>query len=207
MSEAHSESIAEVARLLSGEKELREAFLRNLNELQITRLSLFEHEIQSLRQRDQYDPRLELLDENVQGAKLFLKAIRNELAIGMISVPKTKEGEAIVHGRIMDENGNGKANCEVSLVTEGEPLNVIGKSDDSGYYSIVLPSSVVKKAEGKDFDVYVRSKGFLVDKSSSPIKITGQEIKYELVIDKNKIKNVQPKEKARKLGQRIRKRK
>jgi hypothetical protein len=72
--------------------------LESLNELQQTRLSLIEHEIQLLRHNNEQDKRLEMLEENIQGTKQVIKAIRNQLEIVNIVVPKIKEGEAIVMG-------------------------------------------------------------------------------------------------------------
>lgn len=167
---------------------------------------MIEHEIKTILNNDAHDPKLNMLKENVEGGKQVLKAISNQLEIGKISVPKIKEGEVIVHGRIIDENGNGKGNYEVSIVVEGESLSVIGKSDESGYYSIVLPLSVVKKMEGKDFDIYIRFKGSLIDKSAHPIKFIGPEIKYEKVIEKSELKNVRTQEKVKRESRKIGKR-
>jgi hypothetical protein len=203
--ERSSETINVAIDLLTAEKESTVAFLSTLNVLQNQRLTLIEHELQALRRKDEQDPRLNMLAENIEGAKHVVKAIINQLEISKISIPRIKEGEAIIHGRIIDNKGIGKEKCEISVVAEGEPVSIVGKSDQSGYYSIVLPSPVVKKMEGKDFEIYVRSKGFLIDKSSQPLKLEGHEVKYVAVIDNNKLKNVDAQRKAKKEGRKIRK--
>ena len=40
----------------------------------------------------------------------------------------------------------------------------------------------MKRIGEQDFDIYVRRKGFLVHKSANPIRLTGQENKYEVEV-------------------------
>jgi hypothetical protein len=197
--------------LFSGIREVREKFLSALSGLQKTRLSMIEGEIKRLRHNTGpkvgEDPRVKMLERKMMEANQMINTINVQLEIAKISVPKVREGEKLVHGCITDENGHGRRNCEVSLVVGGEVLSVLGKTDDSGYYSIILPASVVKRIGEQDFDIYVRRKGFLVHKSANSIKLTGQENKYEAVLNKSELEDTDMPEKAKRESHRGSKRK
>ena len=143
MSEENSKVLNRSLDLLIGVREIREKYLSALQELQKTRLTLLQSEVKRLRRNTQLgadeDPRMKIFEGSIRGANRIINSVTAQLEIAKIIVPRVKEGEALVHGRITDENRHGIRNCEISLIVGGDALNVMGKSDDSGYYSIILP--------------------------------------------------------------------
>jgi hypothetical protein len=214
MSDDDSKVINSYVDMRTGIRELRQKFLTNLNQMQRVQLTRLEHEAERLRKLsisyNEPDPRVKMLEANIEGTKQAIKVINNQLEINRIIVPKVKEGEALVHGRITDENGYGVRNLVVSLVAEGERLKVMGKSDASGYYAIILPAAIVNKIkrqkEQNAITVYVHYLNVLVYKSAEPIKLADQENKYEVIIDKNELNAINQQEKEKKEASRTKNR-
>jgi hypothetical protein len=186
-------------------RELRQKYLTPINKLHKDQLTQLEHEVERFHSISasytEPDLRVKMIKENIEGKKLAIKLINNRLEIGKIVVPKIKEGEALVHGRIIDENGHGIKNLTISLIVGDERLDILGKSDASGYYSIILPVALVNNINQQNqqdaITVYVHYLNVLVHKSPETLKLTGKETKYEVVIDTVEINaiNQQAKEK------------
>ena len=135
------------------------------------------------------DPRINMLEENISAANPVINAISVQIEIGEILVPSLKEGEIIIHGRIIDLNGHGIKNLIVSLVVEGKALDIKSKSEASGYYSLVLPATIADNIKQNDISMYIYSGTVLVYKTTNSIKITDQrQIKFEAVLSEDDIK-------------------
>lgn len=207
MNNENDEIINTAVNLTTGIRKEREIFLTDLDMLRKAQLELFEQEFKSLSSipLTEPDPRMKTLEEDIQATKEAIKAIAVQLEIGRIIVPNVKEGEILVHGRIAEENGHGIRNVVVSPLVNGKALDVKGKSDTSGYYSIVMPSQIIDSIKDNDINLYFYLRKELIHMSSRPIKLTGQEVKYEVALDKSELKNVYTQQKVKKASDEIRK--
>ena len=193
MSDESSEIINQTVALLTGVNETKVKFLTNMNELLKLRNNLFEHEasrVRNLSAEPDIDPRVKMLEDNIKAAEPVINTIATQIEIGRISVPRLKEGEIIIHGRVTDEIGHGIENLMVSLVVEGKTLDVTSKSDASGYYSIVLPTAIVDKIKERDIIIYIYYGTVLVHKATDAIKIIDQQTKFEVMLSQDEIKMI-----------------
>ncbi len=207
--ENNNETVNQAIVLLNSVRETRENFLTSLNDLLKLRNTLLDNEakrIQGLSTEPDADPRIKMLEGNIKAAETLINATSIQIEMGKISVPSLKKGEVLVHGRITEPNGHGIKNYVVSLVVEGKALDVKSKSDASGYYSIILPATIVDNVKQHDIFGYVYRGTALVYKANNPIKITDQQqIKFEVVLTEDDIKMVHLTEKSKKETDKLRK--
>ena len=193
--EYNSETVNHAIALLNQVRETRTNFLTTLNDLLKLRNTLFDNEAKRIQtlftEPNTDDPRVKILEENINGAKTVINSISNQIEVGKISVPRIKEGEVLVHGRITDSKGQGIKNYVVLLVVEGKTLDIKGKSDASGYYTIILPPPIIDMVKQHDIFVYVYRGAALIYKDAEPIKITDQQqIRFEIVLGEDDIKPI-----------------
>jgi hypothetical protein len=203
--ETPEDSKAFMVDIISLIKDRRKDFLVHLDQVQNLRASLLEQEIQRI--KDEFganDSRVSRLSEKLESSKITSNIVNAQLEIDAIKVPKKSENQTRIHGRVTNERLRGIGNLAVSLTTEGKALDEVGKTDSFGYYSIILPSTIVKKLESLEVFVYVYHGSTLVYKSPQALKLTmGQdkdtehEFKFEIVLGRDELKNIELRDKPK----------
>lgn len=122
--------------------------LLEIRELQILEQALFQHEAERLKREFGEDhPRtLEIMSRLRQNQELIDK-IEVSLEMALIRVPEAKENEAIIHGRVTDENLRGIRGLVVYLENaKWDILREMREPETSaqGYYSFVVDEKAVE---------------------------------------------------------------
>jgi hypothetical protein len=174
-------------------------FLQNLGKLMDIRLSHLEQELGRTRKIFRSsDRRIMMLTEKIETSKAVVNYIKARLEIEAIKVRQISKNQILLHGRVTDEKFHGIKNLAVSLTAGRMPLAEVGKTDSSGYYSIVLPASMMDKLKEKGVTMYVHHGTVLVYKIPDALWITSRENKYEIVLGKDKIKKISVQKKVKK---------
>ena len=181
--------------------------LLQLNELQKLNITLLEQELKRARKTsEETDPHISILIEKIESSKSAVNLINVQLEVEAIKVPKISTNQILIHGRVTDEDYHGIKNLVVSLAVGEKALDVVGKTDKSGYYSIMLSSSILeKRKDGEEIFVYVRYGDILLHKSSGPLELDEQETKYEIVLSKNELDKMNEQKNSKKDVRRVRK--
>jgi hypothetical protein len=93
-------------------------------------------------------PRVTSLQKHMKENAAFLADIEVELELANIKMPEAGKGDALIHGRVSDENKRGIAQLTVKIEDEnGQSLGFAGQSttDASGYYALVLDTKKLEK--------------------------------------------------------------
>lgn len=184
---------------ISDKGESRKEFLLRLRELQSIRVSLLEEDLGRVRKiSGSSDRRTMMLTDKIETSKVAVDYIKARLEIQAIKVRQISKNQILLHGRVTDEKFHGIKNLAISLTAGREPLHGTGKTDSSGYYSIVLPASMMDNLKEKGVIMHVRHGTVLAYRTTDELRITSQENKHDIVLGKDKIKKIIMQKKVKK---------
>jgi len=91
-------------------------------------------------------PRVQRLRTAIEGTRSRVHDLQVQLEIAEIEVPETPEDGTVVHGRVMDEHGNGWMG--LTVYGEDEKCKEVcqfgsANTDHSGYYAIALDAELL----------------------------------------------------------------
>lgn len=168
------------ASLLDSLDNDRLAFLRNLKDVQIISHALFQHEARRLSRKLGNDhPRVQQLQARLQENVNFIQDLEIQQEISEIRVPEVGETDALIHGRLVDENRRGIAGLTVFLENEaGNMLRFLGTSqtDKCGYYALAIDAAALARLSEKQCgEVYLAvctPKGKVIYRDTNLLKLT-----------------------------------
>jgi hypothetical protein len=107
-------------------------------------------------------PLVRRLQEGVTRSAELAHSLRAQIEVAKIRVPEVGEGNALVHGRVTDENGRGVAGVTVRYETlDGKGSLVLGpvETNQYGYFAIQVEAQKLDGLQDADRMFVVRSKG------------------------------------------------
>lgn len=111
--------------------------------------SLLQHEVQRTeRKLGAEHARIQHLKAGLQANTQLLHALRLERELSRINVPEVAEEDALVHGRVVDDDERGISGLTVVLTDRsGAPVRDTAEpvTDGSGYFAIALDPSAVER--------------------------------------------------------------
>lgn len=152
--------------------------LDNLRHIQIVGQALFQGEASRLGQKLGKDhPRVQELEMQIKRNHGLVNGLEVAQEIARIRIPEVEEGNALVHGRVTDENYRGLAGLTVYAEDEtGATVNSLDKAetDLSGYYALqVDPGTIAQLSDiGGLYLVVATEDGKVVHRESEPLELT-----------------------------------
>jgi hypothetical protein len=170
-------------------KKMGRNCLLDLNQLHKMRLTLLEQELKGI-QKTSEDTSLKtsVLIEKIENSKRAVNLINVQLEVEAIKVRRISSNQSLIHGRVTDEDYHGIKDLIVSINAGEKGRGMVSKTDKSGYYSIVLSTSVLEKRKDEaEMLVYVHYGDVLLHKSSIPLTLEENVTKYEIILSKNEL--------------------
>lgn len=172
--------VEELSKALDQLKFARVAALSETGDLQAIMRTFLQHEARRIaRKLGERHSRSQQLNARLKANLQIVNTLAVEREIYQVEVPEVAEDEALVHGRVVDENGRGIAGLVVCLVDEcGTPIRDVEGSttDTTGYYPITLDPDltdrVCKKHKTGIFLAVFTSKGQLLYRQPRPLALT-----------------------------------
>lgn len=167
--------------------------LATLRQIQIMHQALLQREASRLSRKLGKDhDRVRLLEKRLERNIRLVNEIEGALEVAKIQVPVVEENDALIHGRVVDENLRGLPGLTVDAEDEtGKRIRFLGtaETDPSGYYALrVDPTTVerVLKLEGEAvFLAIVAETGEVVHRDSTPLTVTqGDRIWVEIRLNR-----------------------
>jgi hypothetical protein len=173
--------------------------LLQLNQLQKLNITLLEQELKRIRKTsEETDPHISMLIEKIESSKSAVNLINIQLEVEEIKVPKISTNQILIHGRVTDEDYHGIKDLVVSLAIGKKAFDVVGRTDKSGYYSIILSSSILqKRKDGGEIFAFVHYGDILLHMSSGPLELDEQETKYEIVLSNKELDIINQQKKSK----------
>jgi hypothetical protein len=126
--------------------------LRDIGDLRVIVHTFLQHEARRVaRKLGERHPRSLKLDAQMKANLQIIDTLSVEREVYRVEVPGVAEDAALLHGRVVDENGREISGLVVYLVDErGTPIGGVEGSttDTAGYYAIIIDpdlTSVVSK--------------------------------------------------------------
>jgi hypothetical protein len=181
------------------ESELGDLKLERINAIgeavttQVAVLSLLQHEALRIETKlGPQHPRTVQLKARLEGNLQVVHALEAERQLARIEVPEVVEDGALIHGRIVDEDGLGIDRLLVALVDQsGAPTRDTNEStsDASGYFAIPLDPETVdrllKKYTGGIFLAVFTPQRRLVHQQVKPlVPARGARLEVEISLDR-----------------------
>lgn len=173
---------------------VQEEFSKNLDQLKIARIdglreigdvraithTFLQHEARRIaRKLGERHPRSQKLDAQMKANLQIINTLSVEHELYQVEVPDVAEDAALVHGRVVDENGRGISGLVVYLVDErGTPIGGVEGSTTgpTGYYAIILDSDVTgrlcKPHEGAVVLAVFTGNGRVLFRHPKPLALT-----------------------------------
>ena len=179
MGNSKKQLVAEFSRSLNVIIEGRTRTLSKLISAHASARAMSQMEASRLKKKlGSQHPRTRKAQEKLRSQLGLVKALTREWEASTIRAPSIAKDEALIHGRVMDEEGRGIEGALVSLRdAEGNPLPGLDRSltDKAGYYAFKFTRDAVDKAiETTDGNVKLAIEspsGRPLDAPPKPVKI------------------------------------
>ncbi|MGH9906812.1 MAG: carboxypeptidase-like regulatory domain-containing protein [Pyrinomonadaceae bacterium] len=170
----------EFSKNLDQLKTSRTDGLRETGDLRAIMHTLLQHEARRIGSKlGERHPRTQQLNAQLKPNLEIINTLAVERELYQVEVPDVAEDAALVHGRVVDENGRGISFLVVGLLDEdGTPMRGVAESttDTTGYYAIILGPDVTgrlcKPDEGAVFLAVFTGEGRLLFRHPKPLALT-----------------------------------
>jgi hypothetical protein len=154
-----------------------------LKDVHIMQHSLFQHEVMRLERKLGSDhPRTQQMQARLEANLDLIREIETTSEVARIRVPPVEERGALIHGRVVDENGLGLAGLVVFLEDRSrQPIPSLRQptTDASGYYALSIDSATMErldKVQAKVVGLAIRTQtGEIVRPEPVPLKLAAGE--------------------------------
>ena len=152
--------IQDLANAFAGLNAEQTAELSNFREMRVVAHALLHQEAKRLQTKlGIAHPRVQALEAGLERNLNAIHDLDVELEVATIRMPQIDKDEALVQGRVMDENRRGISGLTICLQDSKERLlHSLGKSitDASGYYAIKMGKEMVDKMPEAGVSLVVR---------------------------------------------------
>jgi hypothetical protein len=179
----------------------RIATLEDATRLRAAMQALLQHEARRIESKfGSQHPRTKTLEARVQANVALMRGLEIERQLLQIKVPAVDERAALVHGRVVDQEGFGIDRLVVALVEpSGAPIRETTDSttDDSGYFAIVVDSETIDRllgaARGGVFLAVLTSRRRPLVQQPRPLLLAqGARLTVSIVLDRSDLTAAQP---------------
>jgi hypothetical protein len=186
----------EIDKAFKESLQARLIVLEEARNLSTMKAAVLQHEAKRLELKlGKEHSRVTLLNERVKVNLELIRELDVEQELARIRVREVGEKDALVHGRVTDENGRGIPGLTVSLVSSTGALvkyTAPAITDRSGYFALTLPEDTVKELAVSESGVALLAvftrRYRRVYQSKTPLAITPQaRIRHNVSLNRGDI--------------------
>lgn len=172
--------VEELSKVLDQLKSARVAALSEAGDLRAIMHTFLQHEARRIaRKLGERHPRSQQLNALLKANLHIVNTLIVERETYQVVVPDVAEDAALVHGRVVDENGRGIAGLRVCLLDQGgQPISEAEPpaTDTTGYYAITLDPALIdclrEQLSKGAFLALFTGRGKLIYRDPKPLEIT-----------------------------------